>query len=143
MTDDLFRPTIEARPTVESPPWRPASIVYPAFFGGPLAGMVLGLVNGRRLDLGGRAMLAIGAAGVAAIIGRTIVTAVLDGQVSARFIGAAAGALVWGVIVTLQKRPFRVYELTGGEPARLIGPGFAAAIGCGLAEAILLVLVLS
>ncbi len=135
MTDELFRPTIEARQAPLKPPWRPGSIVYPAFFGGPLAGTVLGLLNGRRLSLGWRAMLAIGVAGVAAIVGRGVATVMTDGQTSGRLLGALAGAAIWGVIAFVQKRHFRVFELAGGEPSSLVGPGFAAAIGCGVLEA--------
>ena len=139
MTDDLFRPTIEDRATVTTPPWRPQSILYPAFFGGPLAGTVLGLLNGRRLRLPTSSMLAIAVAGAAAIVARILVTPALTGQTSARLIGAVAGVLVWGVILLVQKRPFRVYEVGGGEPASLVAAGFAAAIGCGILEAVVLV----
>ena len=140
MTDDLFRPTIEDRATVTSPPWRPQSILYPAFFGGPLAGTVLGLLNGRRLRLATGPMLAIAAAGAAAIVARFLVTSALDGRTSARLIGATAGVARVGRRRSVQKRPFRVYEIGGGEPASLVGAGFAAAIGCGILEAVVLLL---
>jgi hypothetical protein len=138
MTDDLFRPTIEDRATVTSPPWRPQSILYPAFFGGPLAGTVLGLINGRRLRLATGPLLAIAGTGAAAIVARFLVTSALDGRTSARLIGSIAGVVVWGVIMLVQKRPFRVYEIGSGEPASLVAAGFAAAIGCGILEAVAL-----
>jgi hypothetical protein len=45
------------------------------------------------------------------------------------------------VVLAVQKRPFRAYELRDGEPASLVRPGLAAAIGCGVLEAVVLVLV--
>ena len=42
MQDELFNPTIRARDTAGKPPWRPDSIFYPAFFGGPIAAATLG-----------------------------------------------------------------------------------------------------
>lgn len=143
MNDDLFQPTIGAKPVVATPPWRPDSIVYPAFFGGPLAATVLGLINGRRLALGNRQLLAVLAAGVAAIIGRIVATDLLSGQVGTRILGAAAGLVAWGAVAATQKRAFRAYALGGREPAGLIGPGFAAAIGCGLLEILVITLVVS
>lgn len=141
MTDDLFRPTIEAQPVPAERPWRPGSIVYPAFFGGPLAAAVLGILNGRRLALGRTALLAIAAAGAASIVGRLVLTAALHPDRVGRLLGSVAGLLVWMVVLAAQKRPFRAYELRDGEPANLVRPGLAAAIGCGLLEITVLVLV--
>jgi hypothetical protein len=138
MNDDLFTPTVVRARVPKSPPWRPDSIVYPAFFGGPLAAMVLGLLNGKRLDLAARHMAVIAAAGSAAIVARFVLTAATEGDVSVRLLGSIAGALVWGTIVAVQRRPFRAFTFRDGEPARLVGPGLAAAIGCGLLEAVVL-----
>jgi hypothetical protein len=141
LTDELFRPTIEARPAPVGRPWRPASIVYPAFFGGPLAAVVLGLLNGRRLALGRTALLGIAAAGAAGVAGRLMLTAVVHPHSVGRLLGGLAGLLVWLSVLAAQKRPFRAYELRGGEPAGLVGPGLAAVAGCGLLEVAVLVLV--
>ncbi|MCO8270182.1 hypothetical protein M1L60_06195 [Actinoplanes sp. TRM 88003] len=138
MHDDLFRPTISEQPPPGKPPWRPESIVYPAFFGGPLAAATLGLLNGRRLALPTTHLVAIGAAGVAGFGARIAVGALTDGNSALRLAGTVCGLLVWLVVLSLQRRPFRVATLRGREPARLIGPGFAAAIGCGLFEALVL-----
>lgn len=141
MTDDLFRPTVTDRSVPEQRPWRPASIVYPASFGGPLAATVLGLLNGHRLVISRTAALVIAGTGGAAIAGRLILTVALDPNRGGRLLGSVAGLLVWIVLLTVQKRPFRTFELRGGEPASLVRPGLAAAIGCGLLEVAVLVLV--
>lgn len=143
MNDDLFRPTITAPAEIVVPPWRPDSIIYPAFFGGPLAATVLGLVNARRLMLGSRQLLAVAAAGVACVVARLVLTGLLDGQVAARVLAGLAGIAVWGVITATQKKTFRVYEYGDGQPASLLGPGIAAAVGCGLAENILIAVVVN
>ncbi|WP_250034847.1 hypothetical protein [Paractinoplanes maris] len=139
MHDDLFSPTIREQPAPGRPPWRPESIVYPAFFGGPLAAATLGVLNGRRLALPTGHLLAIAGAGLAGFAARAVVEGFTDGNSPTRLAGTVTGLLVWLVVLSLQRRPFRVVALRGHGPARLLGPGFAAAIGCGLLEAILLV----
>lgn len=141
MTDELFTPTIKSPPVPSTPPWRPDSIVYPAFFGGPLAGTVLGLINGRRLALGRSGLVLIAAVGVACFAARIVFTATVGDSTSPRFAGAVAGVLTWLVIIWLQKRPFRQFTHHDREPASLIGPGLAAAIGCGVLEAAVIVAV--
>ncbi|AVT33965.1 hypothetical protein C6361_36105 [Plantactinospora sp. BC1] len=138
MQDELFTPTIQERPAPGKPPWRPESILYPAAFGGPLAATALGLLNGRRLGLPGNRLLAIGAAGLVGLCARLAVSAAVDGNSGVRVAGMVTGALVWLVVLFFQRSPFRVYTYAGGEPASLVGPGFAAAIGLGLLEAMLI-----
>jgi hypothetical protein len=139
MHDDLFRPTIREQPPPGKPPWRPESIVYPAFFGGPLAAATLGLLNGHRLALPAGQLAAIAGAGVAGVAARVTVGAFTEGNSPVRLAGTVCGLLVWLVVLSLQRRPFRVASLRGHGPARLIGPGFLAAIVCGLFEALLIV----
>jgi hypothetical protein len=138
MSDDLFSPTIKTPSAPAAPPWRPESIVYPAIFGGPLAATVLGLLNGRRLGVRPGPMVLIALAGVAAIVARVVVTVLLAGGTGTRVIGSLAGAAVWGAVEMVQRRPFRVFLYNDGEPASLVGPGLAAAIGCGLVEAVVI-----
>jgi hypothetical protein len=138
MQDDLFRPTITARPAPARPPWRPQSIVYPAFFGGPLAAGVLGVLNGRRLALPSWQLFVIGAVALAGVGGRVAISA----AVGLRFAGTVSGLVVWLVLLAFQRRPFRVVLLGGAEPASLVGPGLAAAIGGSLAEVALTLAVL-
>jgi hypothetical protein len=142
--DELFRPTIETEPAPASaPPWQPDSIAYPAFFGGALAGTVLGLINGRRLGLRIGPLLCIAAAGAAAIAARALATAALDARSGTRLLGSIAGLAVWGVVLAFQKRPFRIYSARDREPASLVWPGIAAAIGCGLLEVLLVAMLVS
>jgi hypothetical protein len=136
MQDDLFRPTITARPAPGRPPWRPQSIVYPAFFAGPLAAVVLGVLNGRRLALPRWQVLAIAAAGLVGLGARLAVSAMVDDS-GLRVAGVVAGLLVWLVVLWFQRRPFRAAQFGGVRPASLIGPGLAAFFGCGFLEAAL------
>jgi len=112
--------------------------VYPAFFGGPLAATVLGLLNGRRLSLTRTHLMLIAVAGIAAIAARVVFVATTGGNSLGRLSGAVAGLLVWLVVNALQRRPFRAFLQNNGEPASLVWPGVLAAIGCGLAEAALI-----
>lgn len=138
MSDDLFTPTIKAPAPTATPPWRPDSIVYPAFFGGVLTATVLGLINWRRLDLGRNALLLIAGAGLACLIGRIVVVAAVGGTTVGRISGSIAGLLTWLVINHLQRRPFRAALNRGVEPSSLIWPGIGATLGLGLVEGILI-----
>lgn len=141
VSDELFTPTIKARPVPTKPPWRPESIVYPAFFGGPLAATVLGLINGRRLLLGSAQLWLIAATGLACFAGRLAAAMAWDSNSVGRLGGSIAGIAVWAVVNFLQRRPMRLFLHNDGEPASLIGPGIAAAIGCGLIEVLIIVAV--
>lgn len=144
MPDELFTPTIApAAYRAGRPPWRPQSLLFPALLGGATPVTVLALVNAGRLGLPRKATLAVIGTGLAALAARTGITlAVLAGEAGgpARVIGALAGALVWLVVSATQKGPFRAYELRGGEAASLWGPGTAAVLLLGAAEALLIVL---
>ena len=140
MRDDLFQPTIRDEQSGSGePPWRPESILYPAFYGGPLAGATLGVLNGARLGLPRPRLLVIAAAGLAAFAGRAAVTVALSGGSGLRLVGSVAGVLVWLVVLAFQRKPFRAYTFRDVEPDSLVGPGIAAAVGCGLLEIVLLV----
>jgi hypothetical protein len=141
MQDDLFRPTIAEPAPSGRPPWRPESIAYPAFFGGPLGAALLGVLNGRRLALPGRTLLLVAVAGLAGFAGRAAVTAVAGDNSVIRLAGSVTGLLVWAAVLAAERGPFRVAQLRGTEPASLVGAGFAAAIGCGLLEVVLLLAV--
>ncbi|MCA2217975.1 hypothetical protein [Jidongwangia harbinensis] len=138
MQDELFSPTIREQPPPGKPPWRPESILYPAFFGGPLAAATLGVLNGRRLALPRPQLLAIAAAGLVAFGARLAVSATVDSASGVRLAGTIAGVLVWLVVLAFQRKPFRTFSYRGGDPARLVGPGFAAFLGCGALEAVLI-----
>ncbi|MBU2664993.1 hypothetical protein KOI35_15930 [Actinoplanes bogorensis] len=141
MNDELFSPTIRDQAPPGRSPWRPESIVYPAFFGGPLAAATLGLLNGRRLGLPAGQMLIIAAAGVAGFAIRIGVVAAFDSTSNLRLVGIVTGILVWLVVLLFQRGRFRVAMLRGGKPARLILPGLLAAVGFAVIEAMVLVTV--
>lgn len=136
--DELFTPTIRERPVGGRAPWRPQSIFYPAFFGGPLAAATLGVLNGRRLALPTGQLLTIGAAGLAVFAARVAVTGALEQNSSARLAGSIAGVLVWLAVLAFQRRPFRAFTYADGKPAGLTAAGFAAFLGCGFLEAIVI-----
>lgn len=141
MSDDLFQPTILAAPTPTVPPWRPQSILYPAFFGGPLAAAALGMLNARRLALGTTVLAVIAAAGLAGFAGRAAVTVAMGGGSNTRFIVALAGSAVWLVAMAFQRKPFRIFEYNDGEAASLVRPGIIAALAGGVFEAVVIYLV--
>ena len=138
MPDELFSPTIREQSAPGKPPWRPESILYPAFFGGPLAAATLGVLNGRRLRLPGRDLILIAVAGLAGFGARLAVSGAVEGNSGVRLAGTITGVLVWLVVLAFQRKPFRLFSYRGGEPASLVGPGFAAFAGCGVLEAILI-----
>lgn len=142
--DDLLKPTIAEQPLSMDPPWSVDSLVYPAFFGGPLAVTYLAAVNARRLGVGERHVALILGAGVAALLAQLAVIAFVLQEVSSgaqRFSFSLAGVAVWGVAKYVQRRPFRIYLLRGGKPASLWGPGIAAVIASVLVQFILVSIV--
>jgi tetratricopeptide (TPR) repeat protein len=139
--DDLFKPTIIDRPMPVQRPWRVDSLVYPAFFGGPLAVMYLGALNARRLGVGGRQVALILLSGVVALVAQLLVFALFLQDVNAsaaRVSFSLAGVAVWGVAQVAQRRPFRIFLLRGGEPASLWGAGIGAAIASALIQLLLM-----
>ena len=60
--DELFAPTLSQTARTELPPgekpWRLNSQFYVAFFGGPLAAGTIGYLNGKRLGVPGRSLIA-------------------------------------------------------------------------------------
>ena len=135
MQDELFQPTIHDRPVSGKPPWRPQSILYPGFFGGPLAAAVLGVVNGRRGGLPPVRVALIAAAGLIAFGARFAVSAAYDGGVIIRMSGYLAGIAVALLVLAWQRQPFRTFSYGGGDPASLVRPGLLAAVVFGLLEA--------
>jgi hypothetical protein len=142
VVNDLFVPTITAQPTTGKPPWSVSTLVFPAILGGPLAITVLALVNGRRLGVASGGQLAVAAGGVGAMALRLWVLALVQSGSSGRVVSALAGALAYGVVVLVQRPPYRAFTLRGGEAASLVWPGLAAAVGGAVIEAVLAAAVL-
>jgi hypothetical protein len=127
VADDLFSPTISA-PAPAARPWRVSSLVYPSFFGGPLAAAVLGVINGRRLGLSTGVLLGLAGIGLVGIVARVlaaVATADWSLPVSG-IIRVALGLAVAGAAMLPQRRRYRAFELRGGEPASLVTPGLIA-----------------
>ncbi|QSB13550.1 hypothetical protein JQS43_18425 [Natronosporangium hydrolyticum] len=139
MAEEPVGPATDSSAVTAPRPWRPNSILYPAFFGGPLAATVLGVWNAWRLSLPGRALALVLAAGAGAILVRFGLASLLtEQQGTMLLVGGVTGVAVWVVIVTGQRGPFRAQHPANEEPASLIRPGILVAVGCGLLEAGLL-----
>ncbi|HZM77148.1 MAG TPA: hypothetical protein VFC19_15555 [Candidatus Limnocylindrales bacterium] len=144
--DNLLMPTITETPQPVYRPWRVDSLVYPAFFGGPIAVTYLGTVNARRLGLSNRKLSLIVATGAAALTAQVLVIVFFLQDVSngaQRLSFSAAGIVVWGVAQYLQRRPFRIFLLRGGEPASLWGAGVSTVIASLLLQFLLIYVVSS
>jgi hypothetical protein len=137
VVNDLFTPTIRALPTTGKPPWSVSMLVFPAIIGGPLAITVLALINGRRLGIAPGGQLAVAAAGVCAMVLRLWVLAVVLSSTDGRVVSALTGALAYGPVLLVQRRPYRAFTLRGGEADGLLLPGFVAAAGGAVIEAVL------
>ncbi len=134
VTDELFTPTIKDAKVPTRPPWNPDSIIYPAFFGGPLAGSVLGFLNGRKLLLSRSHLLLIAGTGTVAFAARAALTATVLPSYARSIVAAIAGVVVWLVVAALQRKAFRAAIQNGRDAVSLVGPGIAAAIGFGVLE---------
>ncbi|MEV6637405.1 hypothetical protein AB0M54_42420 [Actinoplanes sp. NPDC051470] len=138
MTDDLFSPTVRERPVSGRRPWRPESIFYPAFFGGPLTAGVLGAINARRLGLAGSRVALIGLAGMAGFALWIVAALMTDADNVVRLFGSITGSLAWLAVIAFQRGPFRAYLYGDGEPASLVRPGLLSAIGLVLLQVIVI-----
>lgn len=141
MHDDLLTPTITYVPQPVHRPWRVDSLVYPAFVGGPLAATYLGAINARRLGVGNRPIALIVATGAVAFIAQLLVIVLLLDEQSTgvqRLGLSAAGLAVWGVAKYVQRRPFRIFLLRGGQPAGLWGVGIGTVLASIVVEVLLI-----
>lgn len=141
MTDDLFSPTVREHPVSRKRPWRPESIFYAAFFGGPLTAAVLGVINGRRLGVPAPKVLLTALAGLAGFGAWIVAATVVDANNVVRLFGSITGSLAWLVVIAFQRAPFRAYTYGDGEPARLVLPGIVTAIVLVVAQATIIALV--
>lgn len=146
---DLFAPSLTQTGLRELPagsrPWRLGSQFYVAFFGGPLAIGAIGFLNGKRLALSQQRLWAIAGASIAGFLALVVAAVVIDPGGRARVLVAVAGVVAFLGIRELQKDPDRLYGLNRDEDDAydsLWGPGLAAVLVCGIAEAIVLVAVL-
>ena len=147
---DLFAPSLTQTRLRDLPagsrPWRLGSQFYVAFFGGPLAIGTIGYLNGKRLGLSQARLWAIagvGAVGFAAVL--IAASAFVDAGSRGRALIAISGVLSYLVARELQKDGDRLYGVNRSDDEAydsLWGPGLAAVLGCGIAQAVVLVAVL-
>jgi hypothetical protein len=138
--EDLFTPTLQEHVSHrgDARPWRLGSQVYVAFFGGPLGATAIAYFNAMLLHAPVRvkvAILAIGAAGLAAMIG---LAALLLGGGSApdgaRQALTLVGLAAWGGMFLVQRPWDRIYSSFADETEddelyeSLVGPGVLVAI---------------
>ncbi|MBP2471749.1 hypothetical protein JOF53_000621 [Crossiella equi] len=143
MTDELLRPTIHTR-AGDRNPWRLGSMAYVAFFGGVLAVTTIAYLNSGKLGVPARQRRLILVLGGAALAVELVVAGLLAGLVSTSVIRLVIRAIaVLGHLAQsrAQRTQDRVFQLRGGEHAPLWKPGFAAVLGCGIPEALLVAVV--
>ena len=145
--DDLFSPSIEERSGSGQRPWRVGSILWVYFFGGVLAGGVIAYLNSERLGAATRTRQVV--VGLTALgLGLTLVAAALvptgESPSSLRLASRVIAVVVGYVpVARLLRTPERAAQVRGVEPASLWGPGFAATLGLGLLQALLVTAVVS
>lgn len=142
MSEDLLRPTIEREPGTKSP-WRLTSQLFVAFFGGALAVTAIGFVNAGRLGVEASARRLILGVGATAFAAGLVIVALLPTTLNdsvIRLIMLAFALLAYAAQARLQRTHDRAFTLRGGEYASLWGPGFAAVIGCGIVQGIVVAL---
>lgn len=129
---DLLQPSLQdeaPRTPPKRKPWRVGSQVYVAFFGGPVAAAIIGVINAGRLRMPAGQQAAIA---VAALVALGALVAVGSASVDALRLGVrVAGLAVYGVVYLLQRKPDRIYHYyNGGDEAysELFAPGFAAVL---------------
>lgn len=138
--DNLYEPTLadlDERPAGSDPPWRLDSQGYVAFFGGPLAAAVVGVLNGRRLGLDRDRLLAIGAIGVVGLAVAIAAYALIgfEGR-TPRLLLAVAGILTYLGTRKLQQPADRLFQMHPDTDEdsydSLWGTGFLIVVVCGL-----------
>jgi hypothetical protein len=141
--DDLFTATIPPLSTPEHPPWPAPSTLYPALFGGAIAGATIAVMNGGRLGLRGRYPLMVLGVALAALVGRLLFLRTgiqVTGLYGATL--AAEGVAVFLAAAPAQRRAYRAYEMRAHAPtSSLVGPGSIAVVAGWLIEAVLFVFV--
>ncbi len=143
--DDLLQPSVRTPRATGGQPWRLQSLGYVAFLGGITAGTTMAFLNGGRLAADPRRrwlVIAVGVIGFAITI-PLVLSLYEPGRGSAYRLAARVVAVLAYLVQAWLLRPFdRSFQLRDGEYASLWGPGAAAVIGCGLVEAVVLVVVL-
>jgi hypothetical protein len=121
-------------------PWQLGSQVFVAFFGGPLAVMIIAVLNGLRLRMGRSDLALMATIGVVGTAAGVLAAGLLDGD-TPRLLVQVAGVLTYGPLHLLQRSPDRVHSTFSPheDPAEDYGslwaPGFAAVVAGWLVQA--------
>lgn len=139
--DDLLQPTVQALPTTGGKPWRVMSQGYVAFFGGVIASTVIAFLNAGRLGAAPRQrwfVAGVGLAGLAVTIPLVVVLYDPDTSSTTKLVSRVVAVLACLAQAWLLRPLDRAFQIRDGEYGSLWKAGFAAVIGCGLAEVLLL-----
>lgn len=145
--DDLFTPTLQAAPLSAETPYRSGSLIYPAFFGGPLAVLPFARRSATRLGMPERDVSRLTLLCLGALVAGIIVVVLLDGAGVAdraqRLTLQIAGLGAYLAVARVLRGPERRHELRHGKFVKLsFWLGLAACLALGMVQALLLVTVL-
>ena len=146
---ELLTPTLAAhRPRSWSPgdlPWRPASQVYVAFLGGPVAVGIIAVLNGARLAMPRAALVRMALVALAGTVAGIAGAVLVPGDsVAPRLLVQLAGVLTFGLLYLAQRSPDRVHSTFSPheEPEddydSLLGPGLAAVVAGWFVQALVI-----
>jgi hypothetical protein len=142
---DLLQPSVSRGQHYLDPPWNPASQFYVAFFGGVIAVTAIAYLNAARLHAEHlqKRIVAMGIAGVAmALVAAYLVAdSVADSDDARSYVRLASrvvAVIVHFIFMAWLKQPDRRFQVAGGDYASLWSPGFAAVAVGGIAQGILL-----
>ena len=146
--EDLFQPSVARDQQYLERPWNPDSNFYVAFFGGVIAATAIAYLNAARLHvehLRSR-ILAIGITGVvvALVAAKFVAESVAEPDGSGTYVRLASrvvAVIVHFVLAAQLKQADRRFQVTGGDYESLWAPGFGAVVAGGIAQAVLLYLV--
>jgi tetratricopeptide (TPR) repeat protein len=133
---DLLTPTLTGhrpRERTDRLPWRLSSLLYPSILGGPIAAVVVAVLNGRRLRADRESLWSIAIAGFLATAA-AVALAVLVESDETRILVSVCGLAVYGVAYRLERSPDRVYttfsprEDPDDDYEPFFAPAFAAIV---------------
>jgi len=147
MSDELLRPTIAAGVDPKVQPWRLNSQAYVAFFGGVIAATIIAWLNSGRLGVERGKRWLIVATGVLGLAVVVTLFAVLndDGErtQSLRIFVRVIAVLCILAQMRWQRPMDRAFQLRGADYHSMWVLGPILTVGCAIAEALLLALVVS
>jgi len=145
--DDLFTPSVRTGPAAGEP-YHGSSLIYPAFFGGPLALLPFARRSAEQLNLPDQDVLRVTLVCLGSLLAVAVAAVVLVrnglSERAPRLAVQAGGLLAYAVVTRMMRGAQRRHELRQGAFAKLsFWVGLAACIGLGIAQALVLALVLA